>query len=211
MTENKNNSAPAMVMNLIDFLGRSTDQNFDDCSLAKVLAALPPLSPQGPWLAGGALRRTLLNQEPDSDFDFFFRDKEQLDAFVTALEQSSMTKIKETQHHVHYRGRLGERNVDVQCIRFAFYANAIAVVESFDFTICMFAFDGSDLTVGAYALWDLGRKRLAVNKVTFPVSSMRRVLKYASQEFKACNGCLATLLRATADDPSLNTDIAYVD
>ena len=96
--------------------------------------------------------------------------------------------------------------IDVQCIRFAFYADADAVINSFDFTICQFAFDGATLTHGEYALWDLGRKRLAVHQITFPVSSMRRVLKYATQGFKACNGCLAALLRATADNPSLNTD-----
>lgn len=196
-----------------EFLARSTDREFDETTLAKVLAGLPSLSPTGPWLAGGSLRRTLLRQEPDSDFDFFFRDPAQLTVFATALETAGLEKVRETEHHLHYRGRVGDSAlpIDVQCIRFAFYASASAVIDSFDFTICQFAFDGADLTAGEYALWDLGRKRLAVHKVTFPVSSMRRVLKYATQGFKACNGCLATLLRATADNPSLNTEIAYVD
>lgn len=201
------------MMDIREFLARSTDRDFEETTLAKVLAGLPPLSPNGPWLAGGALRRTLLRQEPDSDFDFFFRDAEQLAAFTAALDRSGMEKVRETEHHVHYRGRVGESAIpiDVQCIRFAFYATADAVIDSFDFTICQFAFDGVSLSVGTYSLWDLGRKRLAVHRVTFPVSSMRRVLKYATQGFKACNGCLATLLRATADNPSLKTEIAYVD
>lgn len=196
-----------------EFLARSTDLEFDETTLAKTLAGLPPLSPTGPWIAGGALRRTLLRQEPDSDFDFFFRDAEQLAAFTAELDRRGLEKLRETEHHIHYRGRVGDSGlpIDVQCIRFAFYADAAAVIDSFDFTICQFAFDGTLLTAGDYALWDLGRKRLAVHKVTFPVSSMRRVLKYATQGFKACNGCLATLLRATAENPSLNTEIAYVD
>ena len=201
------------MMDIREFLARSTDREFDDTTLAKVLAGLPSLSPDGPWLAGGALRRTLLRQEPDSDFDFFFRDADQLAEFTAALDKLGLEKLRETEHHVHYRGRVGDSALplDVQCIRFAFYANAQAVIDSFDFTICQFAFDGVNLSAGEYSLWDLGRKRLAVHRVTFPVSSMRRVLKYATQGFKACNGCLATLLRATAENPSLNTEIAYVD
>ncbi len=200
-------------MDLRDFLARSTDKAFDDTTLAKVLSALPPLSVSGPWLAGGALRRTLLQQEPESDFDFFFRDADQLNAFTAALDAAGMEKVRETEHHVHYRGRIGDSAIpiDVQCIRFAFYADAQAVIDSFDFTICQFAFDGTDLTSGSYALWDLGRKRLATHRITFPVSSMRRVLKYARQGFKACDGCLATLLRATAENPSLNMEVTYVD
>lgn len=200
-------------MDLREFLARSTDREFEETTLAKVLDGLPALSPNGPWLAGGALRRTLLRQEPDSDFDFFFRDADQLSEFTAALDRLGMEKVKETEHHLHFRGRIGDSAlpIDVQCIRFAFYPDAQAVIDSFDFTICQFAFDGQDIAFGTYSLWDLGRKRLAVHKVTFPVSSMRRVLKYASQGFKACNGCLATLLRATADNPSLNTEIAYVD
>ncbi len=200
-------------MDLRDFLARSTDKAFEDTTLAKVLSALPPLSISGPWLAGGALRRTLLQQEPDSDFDFFFRDADQLSAFTAALDAAGLEKVRETEHHVHYRGRVGDSAlpIDVQCIRFAFYVDAQAVIDSFDFTICQFAFDGKDLTAGLYALWDLGRKRLATHRITFPVSSMRRVLKYARQGFKACDGCLATLLRATAENPALNMEVAYVD
>lgn len=201
------------MTDLREFLSRSTDRDFDDTTLAKVLASLPPLSENGPWLAGGAIRRTLLQQEPDSDFDFFFRDPDQLSTFTSALERIGLAKLRETEHHVHYQGCVGGSSlpINIQCIRFAFYTDAEAVIDSFDFTICQFAFDGMKLTTGLYSLWDLGRKRLAIHKVTFPVSSMRRVLKYAQQGFKACNGCLATLLRATAENPSLNMEIAYVD
>lgn len=201
------------MTDLREFLARSTDRPFEETTLAKVLSSMPALSPDGPWLAGGALRRTLMQREPDSDFDFFFKDADQLAAFTAALDRMGLEKVRETEHHVHYRGRVGDSGLplDIQCIRFAFYPTAQAVIDSFDFTICQFAFDGTNLTAGTYALWDLGRKRLAVNRITFPVSSMRRVLKYAGQGFKACNGCLATLLRATAENPALNMEIAYVD
>lgn len=200
------------TFDLRDFIARSTDLPFEETTLHKILSALPPLSSEGPWLAGGALRRTLLRQEPDSDFDFFFRDAEQLSKFQSELEARGLRKVRETEHHLHYRGMVdGNVPRDIQLIRFAHYADAAAVIDSFDFTICQMAFDGLTLSVGSYTLWDLGRKRLALHKITFPVSSMRRVLKYATQGFAACNGCLAGLVKATAENPELRTDIAYVD
>jgi hypothetical protein len=203
----------AVTFTMAGFLARSTDKPWADTTLARILAGLPALSFEGPWVAGGAVRRTLLAQEPDSDFDFFFRDADQLDRFKVALEAKGFTLFRESEHHLHYRGYIeGDPLMrDVQLIRFQFYWNAAQVIDSFDFTICQAAFDGSVLTVGDFTLWDLGRKRLAVNRITFPVSSMRRLLKYTRQGFYACNGALNELLRATADNPELRTDIAYVD
>lgn len=200
---------------LEEFLARSTDKPFDETTLRSVLDKLPPCSKTGPWIAGGALRRTLQGKEPESDFDFFFRDADQLRDFTERLEKQGLAKIRETEHHVHYRGRLTadgpER--DIQCIRFSFYQSASAVIDSFDYTICMLAFDGITLTVGEYTLWDLGRKRLAIHKITYPVATMRRMLKYTRQGFTACKGCLTAILRAVPENPELlaQLKVEYVD
>lgn len=201
------------VYNLRDFLSRSTDRPFEETTLHEVLSALPPVGKDGPWIAGGALRRTLLRQEPESDFDLFFRDADQLREFADALSALGLSKMKETEHHMHYRGALGQSALlrDVQLIRFAFYDSAEAVIDSFDFTVCQIAFDGETLTVGDHTLWDLGRSRLAIHRVTYPVSTTRRLLKYTRQGFTACSGCLATLLRETANHPELSLEVAYVD
>lgn len=198
---------------LRDFLARSTETDFSETTLWSVLSWLPPMSSQGPWIAGGALRRTLLGKEPASDFDFFFRDADQLQAFEDRLVASGLAKIRETEHHKHYRGTLGEdpQPRDIQLIRFAFYADAAAVIDSFDFTICQFAYDGATLTAGDFSLWDLGRKRLAVHKITYPVSSMRRMLKYGQQGFTVCTGAMQALLVQSVALPELRLEIAYVD
>lgn len=124
---------------LADFLARSTDRPFDETTLAKVLAALPRLDPAGPWIAGGALRRTIMGQEPESDFDFFFRDADQLAGFREDLESRGFVLARETAHHVEFDGMADKIKVKVQLIRFAFYQSAEAVTQSFDFTICQFA------------------------------------------------------------------------
>lgn len=200
---------------LSDLLGRSTDKDFSETTLFSVLCHLPALGADGPWLAGGALRRTLLGQEPDSDFDFFFRDAEQMARFAADMEVMGLREAKKTEHHIQFRGAVGDSKIerDFQLINFAYYNSAEDVINSFDFTICQFAYDGDLLTSGEFSLWDLGRKRLAVNKITFPVSTMRRLLKYAHQGFNACPGALAAILRETATRPDLlqRLDIQYVD
>ena len=169
---------------------------------------------QDAWCAGGAIRRTLINQPLDSDFDFFFRDAEHLATWEVGLP-SSLSLVRETEHHKHWRGTVGDSAlpIDVQAIRFRFYDSPEAVIDSFDYTITQFAFDGTNLITTPTALWDLGRKRLAIHKVTYPVATMRRLLKYTRQGFTACNGCLATLLRETAQSPEALAalDIGYVD
>lgn len=198
---------------LEEFLARSTDRTLADTDIAFPLQYLK-LGAEGPWLGGGALRRTLLGEAVDSDFDFFFRDEDQLLAFAGRLTGLGFEKVRETQHHVQFRGCIpGDKVRDIQCIRFSYYPSAEAVIDSFDFTVCQFVFDGRTLTCGDHALWDLGRKRLAVHKVTYPVATMRRLLKYTQQGFYACAGCLSTILTATAGDPALlqALDIQYVD
>lgn len=198
---------------LDEFLARSTDKAFADTTLCQVLSNLPSLGLKGPWLGGGALRRTVQGQEPTSDFDFFFQCQDQLDAFAKELEAKGLKQIKKTDHHVHYRGTLGESKLerDIQLIKFKFYQSGEEVLNSFDYTICQLVYDGEQLSVGDHTLWDLGRKRLAINEITYPVSTMRRMLKYTSQGFTACSGCLAAIIKTTRDKPELNVEIEYVD
>lgn len=169
---------------------------------------------RGAWLAGGALRRTLIGHSLDSDFDFFFKSADALEAWADILP-SSLKLVRETEHHKHYRGTIegSELPIDVQAIRFRFYETAEQVIDSFDYTVTMFCLDGKDLVTTPYALWDLGRRKLAVHKVTYPVATMRRLLKYTKQGFTACAGCLQSILKETATSPEAmgQLDIEYVD
>lgn len=168
----------------------------------------------GAWCAGGAIRRTLIKHPLDSDFDFFFRDADHLAEWETKLP-GTLALVRETEHHKHWKGTLegSALPVDVQAIKFRFYGTAAEVIDSFDYTITQFCLEGDTLTTTAHALWDLGRKRLAIHKVTYPVATMRRMLKYTKQGYTACAGCMATLLRETATSPEAMAalDIAYVD
>ena len=172
------------------------------------------LMPNG-WLAGGALRRTISGVKAESDFDFFFKSEDHKDSFCEAIiENYGFKQTKKTQHHSQFE-HTGEQGVNtvVQAIHFIYPQTVEELLEAFDYTICQFAFDGSTLYTTPEALWDLARKRLVINKVTYPVSTLRRMIKYSSQGYYACGGCMKDLLQKSLTNPDAMSqlDISYVD
>jgi len=195
---------------------RTNFQDFCDrsgCSTDDVMRVYEALG-GGAWMAGGAIRRTLIGQALDSDFDFFFKSADALADWESGLP-SGLKLVRETEHHKHWRGTIAGSDlpIDVQAIRFRFYENAEQVIDSFDYTVTMFVLDGDDMVTTPYALWDLGRRKLAVHKISYPVATMRRLLKYTKQGFTACAGCLQSILKETASSPEAMSqlDIEYVD
>lgn len=200
--------------NFENFWNRSHKKAFTESDIARVIASFPiQCTTEGPWLAGGSLRRAISGNNLESDFDFFFKDELQFKTFEVNLELGYV-KVKETDHHVQYRGYSDvlERNIDIQLIKFQYYNTAQEVLDSFDYTICQVVFDGVDLHVGEYTLWDIANKRLAINKITFPLSTLRRLLKYTNQGYTACSGCLNSILQLTVENPHLlSNNTEYVD
>jgi hypothetical protein len=193
-----------------DFLQRFIDKP-DSCRLFELLTVLPAPTPSGPFIAGGAIRRTLSNQMLDSDVDYFFRDAEQRAAFDAAVTKSGK-RVHENAHVTTYNVAHAKQQVTVQGISIAYYPTIEAVLDSFDFTITQFGYDGTDLVCGEFALWDLARKRLALHKLTHGVSTVRRLIKYTRQGFTACGGCLASILEQTVADPAvIQRTVQYID
>lgn len=193
-------------LKLEDFLTRS---NLDGKTLNEAIEIILGNSIEvGPWIAGGAIRRTLDERPLDSDIDVFFKNKEQMDFTITHLKHEGFKESKKTEHHVE----LVKDKLKIQCINFMYYDKVEDLLDSFDFTICQFATDGKHLYTTPMALWDLARKRLVINKITFGVATLRRLIKYQKQGYYACSGALTQLLEAIADDPRLiQSDVKYVD
>lgn len=194
--------------NLQEFCDRS---GTDSTELLRVWKATKH---EGVWIGGGAVRRTLIKKPLDSDFDFFFTSVDTFKSWEASLPKT-ITKVRETQHHTEYKGTLEGSDLPVilQAIQFKYYTNAADVLDSFDYTITQFATDGENLWTTPEALWDLGRMRLALHKVTYPVATMRRMLKYSNQGFTACGGCMTQLYTMTIENPDAlaQMDITYVD
>lgn len=208
-----------------EFFARSPDVLEENHELFKALDRLPPIGANGPWLAGGAIRRTLLRTPLDSDFDFFFASQEQYDTFHKAMLSKGAVVVSKNEHNTTFRlpsvapTPLGEDlfsewepDINVQAITTQWYADLAAVLDSFDFTLCQFGYDGETLCCGDFSLWGAGRKRLVVHKITYGAASLRRLLKYTKQGFTICGGGLADFLEKIAADPSvINRETLYID
>src|SRR3546814_11060115 len=79
----------------------------------------------------------------------------------------------------------------VQAIRIAFHETLESVLESFDFSICQCGYDGTDILLGQWTLFDLASKRLVPGQLRYGTSSLRRVIKYTRQGYTICSGGLA--------------------
>lgn len=193
------------IFNFIDFLTRYGIV-YEDTQLSKL--DLPIISQFGPWIAGGAIRRTIIKEKLNSDIDIFFRNIEQYEEFKLALDARDYIKKKENQFNITYI----KNDIEVQLININFYQSPLEIINSFDFTICQFVFDGTYLYCGKTALWDLARKRLVVNKITYAIASMRRIIKYTKQGFYACNGTMNAILESVIKNPEIiNMEVSSID
>ena len=170
--------------------------------------------PEGFWcVAGGAVRRAVLGEPLTTDYDIFFQSEAYYDRAVARIDASELgyfTKVKTTKNHTEYTCKEGIR---YQLIKAFFWGDRFeSVIDHFDFTICQWLYNPTELTVHTTveAMTDTLRKRLAVNKVTYPVSTMRRLIKYTSQGYYACSGCLNDLIEATSKVETEDT-FEYVD
>lgn len=207
------------------FFARSSDVLAEEHELFRALDRLPAVSENGPWLAGGALRRTLLREPLASDYDFFFASQEQFDGFAAKMKKRGAWLVSKNEHNATFRlpskgpEPTGENEfsayqpeIVVQAITTRWYSGIEEVLDSFDFTLCQFGFDGEDLVCGEFALWDLGRKRLVPHRLTFGTASLRRLLKYTKQGFTICGGGLSDFLDKVAADPAvIQRDTLYID
>lgn len=179
---------------LSDFLSRQLATPFDDHWLP---IAIKYLNVSG-WLAGGAIRHALSGGTltDETDFDYFFSSEGGYNQAVERAEAKGWTLSKTTPNHSEYLVTNPDAPLPyrVQLIKAVYAASCTDLIDRFDYTICQFAVDTDGiLWCGDHSLWDLARKRLAVHRITFPVSSLRRLLKYTSKGFYACSGCLAAV------------------
>lgn len=170
------------------------------------------------FLAGGAVRRVVSNNSSlDSDFDFFFVSEKAHADFVQSLKDIDNAKVvRETKNSSTFkvcvncaRARI---EAEVNTVPIRFFESVEKCIESFDFTACMFGYDGENVITTPQALWDLGRRRRRVNKITYPVASLRRLIKYTKQGFYACDGAIKELLMQSNTEEALrNFEVTYVD
>ncbi len=179
-------------------------KNFRRSRLMKIAGILQlGIIGRGSYLAGGALRTLLDPKEQISDYDIFFEDMRRsvLDELYDE-EPKNMARVKEVQDILLTEGfkcvfecPLGELftyklgDIKIQLI-LATVGEPQNVITTFDFGACRAAFDGNTLYFDKEFVRDTKTKRLSVQSVTFPVATIKRLVKYANKGYNINNATL---------------------
>ena len=151
-------------------------------------------SPNKVWIAGGAIRGWFTGQEKLSDVDYFFAD-EQVFNFCTAdLIESGYELVNK---HPNADTYIKNDLAPIQCIKKRTYTSVQELFDSFDFTLCQFAWDGEKIYSTVEAVISTQRNHLGVHKLQGNIpDSLRRAFKYNRKGFYPCNGTLLALSNA---------------
>lgn len=142
------------------------------------------------WFAGGAVRQWFTGGEAASDIDVFGKNQESLDRFIKE-KLFSAKKLSEQDHLSSFslNGQL------IQVIKYNYYDSISSLLDSFDFTICQFGWDGETVFATESALVSSLRGHLRVHQITpeFAADSLRRAFKYQLKGYIPCLGTLKDL------------------
>lgn len=149
-------------------------------------------------LAGGSLQ-TLINDDITiNDYDIFFvtYGSNSMNEKVAIVSK----KLEDQGYECVFDCPAGELRtfkkdgVKIQLIKKTPYIDMEALISSFDFTACMAAYNGTEFLF-AYSFIKASKYlTLDVNYISYPVSSLRRLLKYQKKGFYATNACLRSLV-----------------
>lgn len=189
-----------------------------DNPLDMVISALPPefseaFDGEKCWIAGGFIRRWWFNIKQDSDIDLFFDSQETYNRVCEGLAKIATEPVKISQFNHMYLIKITDTwTIKVQAIRHLFYKSIHDLFDSFDFTICQFAYSNGAIIISELGLIDGQRKRLVPHKITYGASSLRRIIKYSQQGYYMCNGSVMTFLQAVGASPDMiRDDVISVD
>jgi hypothetical protein len=155
------------------------------------IATLLGINKTGMWIVGGAVRRTIKGEfEVKSDYDIAFASHSDVAKAEAALTEDGY-KLK--WHNTMCRTFVKDKRT-VQLLIGTFYKTVEDCLDTFDFTVCQFGYDGEELIYCPLALYDLGRNALVPNKISFAVASLRRMFKYQEQGYRICTGGMTNFL-----------------
>lgn len=151
---------------------------------------------EGAWIAGGAIRCWYLQKPNKSDIDFFFNSEQAAEAFKQA---NNISNPKYSHKNADTFDVNGKR---IQLIKL-YHPSVESLLDSFDFTICQFAYDGKSVYATVEAMTTASRGHLMVNKIQpgYELDSLRRAFKYAKKGFEPCLGCLKMIAESFRELP----------
>lgn len=158
------------------------------------------------FIAGGAVRDFVMNRKA-TDVDIFCANRAAFEAQKSILWDTGYVGSRGNKDFTEFKR--GDRIVQV--IGFRWFQTIEEVIDSFDFTVSQFGLKDGKIVATEQALVDAMAMRLVVHKVTYPVSTLRRLNKYIQKGFVACNGTYKQLVEGCRLAEEVNLNVEYVD
>lgn len=190
------------------------DRNID---LAMIRALSENFKPAGTYfLAGGAYNCVLTGQKV-KDYDFFMGPNASVEDFEAALKAFDPGYKKTREHERFNDYTKSDKEPKIQLVKFLNHQTIEECIGRFDFTVAQFGLKIGDteVTTTANALLDLARKRLVLNNLAHPTSTIRRLMRYKDKGFTVCNGVIQQIVKKISNMNKNELEeaekIAYID
>jgi len=145
------------------------------------------------WVAGGALREFFtVGNATRSDVDIFFPDETE---FLLAKKHLIEGKAKQTFENERITNFIHKKH-RVQLIRTKYFPSPAATILAFDFTVACAAVDQNDVYHHPTFFMDLAKRRLVINDLPYPLSTLQRMQRYIQKGYTICNGGLLQIAKA---------------
>jgi hypothetical protein len=148
------------------------------------------------WIAGGALREYFTKGNAHaSDVDVFFPNKNQFDTakkVLVGLKSRLTFENDRITNFIHKKHK-------VQLISTKYFNNPMATLQEFDFTVCCAAVDRRNVYLHETFFMDLAKKRLVINSLPYPLSTMQRMQRYVQKGYTICNQGILSIAKAVKE------------
>lgn len=138
-------------------------------------------------VAGGTIT-SLLSNKDINDIDVYFRNEESIIDFVSEIWGDSHWVVSHTKKATQFAFAVKDRDaIDLQLIHFEYFNSPEEIFKTFDYTVCMGAFDfeKEEFVLHEDFLKHNSQRLLKFNSDTaFPIVSMLRVQKYENKGYK---------------------------
>ena len=163
----------------------------------------------GPWIAGGAIRKIVTNDHDigNSDIDIFCPSNEVKQWVTSHFDKKSIFHEKTSGNYTY---KYKDSYYKIQVVQSFFHKSVEDLLADFDFTATMFASDGNVIVHTQQALIDAQLKRLAFNRIQEKPKPMR-LLKYTKKGFLPVPGILPILLGVDQPDYIEKTSLYHND
>ena len=151
------------------------------------------------WVAGGSVRDYWMGRPGRGDIDIFFPSNSDFEAardFLLKHPESKTIWESDNGMKILYDGRKFD-------LVKKFFSTPEETIQAFDFTVSMFAIDDKTVYQAKTSFIDLSRRQLMINKITYPASTMSRVLRHYQKGFRICNQELKKIIEAIQDMPKI--------